>query len=182
VSLLDVDLALRRTSAPVWIACALGAAALAIYALATVPLNARIEERAREHAQVQHAAIESGITRLPEKTLIEERLEVFVATLGEKSMLTAFVSTVFEQAGKHDLALAQAEYKLEFDKVGEYHTYQMTLPVRGAYPRLRGFVDATLAQIPSAALEDVDFTRDGIGATQAEARLRFVFFQKDGPE
>jgi hypothetical protein len=55
----------------------------------------------------------------------------------------------------------------------------MTLPVRGAYLRLREFVDATLAQIPSAALEDVDFTRDGIGATQAEAKLRFVFFLKD---
>ena len=96
-------------------------------------------------------------------------------------MLTASVSTVFEQAGKHDLALAQAEYKLEFDKVGGYHTYQMTLPVRGAYPRLRGFVDATLAQIPSAALVDVDFTRDGIGATQAEVKLRFVFFLKDQP-
>jgi hypothetical protein len=181
VSLLDIDLALRRASAPVWIACALGAAALAIYAFATVPLNARIEERTREHARVQQAAAESGITRPPEKTLIEERLDAFVATLGEKRMLTAYVSTVFEQAGKHDLALAQAVYKLEFDKIGEYHTYQMTLPVRGAYPRLRGFVDATLAQIPSAALEDVDFTRDGIGATQAEAKLRFVFFLKDAP-
>jgi len=180
VSLLDVDLALRRTSAPFWIASVLAAAALAIYALATLPLNARIEQRAHEQERVRQAALESGITRLPEKTLIEERLEAFVATLGEKRMLTKFVSTVFEQAGKYDLALAQADYKLEFDKVGEYHAYQMTLPVRGAYPRLRGFVDATLAQIPSAALEDVDFTRDGIGATQAEAKLRFVFFLKDG--
>lgn len=179
MSLLDIDLALRRASAPIWIAGALATMALAIYALATAPLNARIEERAREHVRVRQAAAESGITRPPEKTLIEERLDAFVATLGEKRMLTAIVSTVFEQASMHDLALARAEYKLEFDKVGEYHTYQMTLPVRGAYLRLREFVDATLAQIPSAALEDVDFTRDGIGATQAEAKLRFVFFLKD---
>jgi len=146
-----------------------------------VPLNARIEERTREHARVQRAAAESGLTRPPEKTLIEERLDAFVATLGERRMLTAFVSTVFEEAGKHDLALARAEYKLEVDKAGEYLTYQMTLPVRGPYPRLRGFVDATLAQIPNVALEDVDFTRDGIGVTQAEAKLRFVFFLKDAP-
>ena len=179
MSLLDIDLALRRASAPIWIAGALATMALAIYALATAPLNARIEERAREHVRVSQAAGEFGITRPPAKTLIEERLEAFVATLGDKSMLTAFISTVFEQAGKHDLALAQAEYKFEFDKAGGFYAYQMTVPVRGAYPRLRGFVDATLAQIPSAALEDVDFTRDGIGATQAEAKLRFVFFLKD---
>ena len=103
-------------------------------------------------------------------------------TLGDKRELGTIVATVFELAEKHGLVLAQAEYKLEFDKAGGFHTYQMRLPVRGTYPRLRGFVDATLARIACAALEDVDFKRDAIGTAEAEARLRFLFFVKDAAQ
>ena len=51
--------------------------------------------------------------------------------------------------------------------------------MRGTYVRLRGFVDETLARIPCAAIDDVDFKREGIAASEVEARLRFVFFVKD---
>ena len=111
--------------------------------------------------------------------MLEERFAAFTQTLGDKRELGAMVATVFELAEKHGLVLAQADYKLEFDKAGGYHTYQMRVPVRGTYPRLRGFVDATLARIACAALEDVDFKREAIGSSEAEARLRFVFFVKD---
>jgi hypothetical protein len=153
--------------------------AAAIHVLASAPLKARVEERAREHARVTRPATDAAVASVPQKSLLEERLAAFADTLAEKRDLAAMVATVFEQAEKHSLVLAQAEYKLEFDKSGGFYAYQMRLPIRGPYPRLRGFVDGTLARIPCAALASIDFKRDAISATEAEARLRFVFYIRD---
>ena len=182
MSLLDIDLALRRPAALYWIAAALLALAIAIQQLATAPLAARVDARAREYAQLRRPGTDAARAAAPAKSLLEERFAAFMQTLGDKRELGTMVATVFELAEKHGLVLAQAEYKLELDKAGGFHTYQMRLPVRGTYPRLRGFIDATLARIACAALEDVDFKRDAIGATEAEARLRFLFFVKDAAQ
>ena len=179
VSMLDIDLALRRPWTPYWIALALVVLAIVIHQLATAPLMVRIDERAREFAQLRRPAMDAALAPAAPKSLLEERFAAFMQTLGERRDLGAMVATVFEMADKHGLVLAQAEYKLELDKAGGFHVYQMRLPVRGAYPRLRGFVDATLARIACAALEDVDFKRDAITTAEVEARLRFLFFVKD---
>lgn len=180
MSLLDIDLALRRPATLYGLALGLVVCAIAIHTAATVPLRARVDERAREFAQLRRPAMDAAVAAAPKKTLLEERYAAFNETLGDRAKLGALVGTVFELAEKHGLVLAQAEYKLELDKAGGFHVYQMRLPVRGTYPRLRGFVDATLARIPCVALEDVDFKRDAIGSTEAEARLRLLFFLKDG--
>ena len=179
MSLIDIDLALRRPSALYAFGIGLLLLAIVIHQLATVPMMARIDERAREYAQLRRPAMDATIAGAPAKTLLEERFATFTQTLGEKRALGTMVGTVFELAEKHGLVLAQAEYKLELDKAGGFHVYQMRLPVRGTYLRLRAFVDATLARIPCAALEDVDFKRDAIAATEVEARLRFLFFVQD---
>ena len=180
LSFLDIDLALRHGSTPIWLAGAFALAAALLYFAAAQPLNARISERDRALKQAEADAAASHSMRAPEKSPLEERLTAFIETLCAKDRLAAFVGTVFEQAAKQGLALAQAEYKLDYDKPGAFSVYQMTLPVRGAYPKLRRFVDATLAEVPCAAIEDVDFKREAIGATETEARLRFVFYLKDG--
>jgi Tfp pilus assembly protein PilO len=180
MSLLDLELLLRRPSTLLWVALGLAAVAVAVHVFAIVPLQDRIDERARESARAARLARSAHILQPQQKTLLEQRFDAFRAMLREKRDLTAMLATVFEQATKHGLVLAQAEYKLEHNNAGGFAVYQMRLPVRGAYPRLRGFVDATLAEIACAALEDVDFKRDAISATEAEARLRFLFFLKDG--
>ena len=179
MSLLDIDLALRRPATLYAVGIGLLMLAIVIHQLATGPVTARSDERAREYAQLRRPAMDAAIPGAPAQSLLEERFAAFTQTLGEKRALGTMIGTVFEMAEKHGLVLAQAEYKLEYDKAGGFHVYQMRLPVRGTYLRLRGFVDATLARVPCAALEDVDFKREGIAATEVEARLRFLFFLKD---
>jgi hypothetical protein len=177
-TLLDVDLALRRESAPFWLACTLALAGVALYVLSARPLDARLDERRSALERVEREARVTRAVERPRKSVFEERLDAFAGALCEKERLNAFVGTVFEQAALQGLALAQAEYKLEHDKAGGFSAYQMTLPVRGPYPRLRRFVDSTLAEVSCAAIEDVDFKREAIGASETEARLRFIFFLK----
>ena len=178
MSRLDLDLILRRTGWSPWIAVAMLAAAVAIHAMGTLQLRPTIDT---QHAELKRLHAIEALPRAavqPSRPLIEERMDAFRSTLGDKRDLNRYMTTVFALAKKHDIALAQAEYKLDFVKLGGFYTYQATFPVRGTYPQLRRFIDATLQSVPCAALEDVDFKRDQIGAPTTEAKLRFVFYLK----
>lgn len=117
--------------------------------------------------------------RSDESSLLAERYAAFNAILAPRGQTADLLRTVFGAAAKAGLTLSQAEYRLGEGRTGAYLTYQMILPVTGAYPKLREFVDAVLVAIPAAALQEVSFKRDGIGSAVAEARLRVVFYLKD---
>jgi hypothetical protein len=115
-------------------------------------------------------------------TTMAARYAAFNTVLAPRAAAPDLVKTVFAEAGKAGLTLAQAEYRMGADKSGGYAAYQMILPVRGPYLKLREFVDGVLTAAPSAALEEVSFKRDGIGNSAVDARLRLVFYLKDaGP-
>jgi len=62
------------------------------------------------------------------------------------------------------------------DKTGKLARYQVTLPVKGSYVQIRQFVDQALIDVPVAALDDINFKREAIGATQLEARIKFTLY------
>lgn len=111
--------------------------------------------------------------------LMAARHAAFTATLAPRSAVPDLIKSVFSEADKAGLTLAQAEYRTGEDKAGGYASYQVILPVRGSYPKLREFVAGVLVANPAAALEEVSFRRDGIGSPVADARLRLVFYLKD---
>jgi hypothetical protein len=179
MSRLDLQLIARRIGWVPCIAAALVIASVAVATLCTAKLAKAIDERSREFAQLRANGSNPNAVVVAEKPLIEQRLEAFTALLGDKRDLNNSVAAVFAQSSKHGLTLAEAEYKLEYDKLGGFYLYKMTLPVRGPYLALRRFVDGTLQSVPFAALDEVVFRRDGIGVPQTEAKLRFVFYLKD---
>ena len=179
MSRLDLDLIVRRTGWSPWLAAAMLVAAVALHVMGTGQVQSAVVAQHAELARLRSLEAVPRAALRPEKPLLETRFDAFIATLGDKRDLNRYVATVFAHAKKHDIALAQAEYKLDFVKQGGFYTYQATLPVRGTYPQLRRFIDATLQSVPCAALEDVDFKRDQIGAPTTEAKLRFVFYLKD---
>ncbi len=180
MSRLDVQLLLQRTGWAPWIAGCLILAAALVEATGTLRVRAALELRSEEIMRLRQAAAAPRPAVPAEAPLLERRLQAFRAVLGDKRDMHRLVAQVFSAAERHALALAQADYKLDFDQAGGFYTYQLTLPVRGAYPQVRRFVDATLAATPCAALEEVDFRRDGIGMPTTEAKLKFVLYLKDG--
>jgi len=178
LSLLDLQLAFRRDSALAWTACVVAAAWAASYYFLVRPLEAENSQRARELQQAELTARMHAAPGPQPISLVEQRLSAFEETLCEAEKINALVGTLFDHAIKRNLVLAQAEYKLEHDKAGAFDTYQVSLPVRGPYSQLRAFVDSALADLRCASIEDIDFKREGIGATQIEARMKLVFFLK----
>jgi hypothetical protein len=183
VSRLDLELGLRRGGWLVWVALALLVGAAVLHYTATAAVHARIAEREREVGLARQSAAAAAVAAVeaavPAKGLLEERLDAFNAVLGVRGDQGRLVGVVFEQAVKQGLTLSRAEYKLDVDRAGGFYTYQMTVPVRGPYPRVRRFIEETLAAAPGAALEEITFRRDAIGTPEPEARLRFVFFLRD---
>lgn len=181
MSRLDLELWLRRGGWLVWVALGLLVGAAVLHYTATAAVHARIADREREVglARQSAAAVAAAVAAVPAKGRLEERLDAFNAVLGVRGDQGRLVGIVFEQALRQGLSLSRAEYKLDVDRAGGFHTYQMTVPVRGPYPRVRRFVEETLAAVPGAALEEITFRRDAIGTPEPEARLRFVFFLRD---
>lgn len=110
-----------------------------------------------------------------------DNLNLFYATLGEKRHAEQQVKTLFALADKAGLSLSQGDYKGNYDRNARAHTYQVNLPVRGAYNNVWQFGMLALASIPFASLDEISFKRESIGDPNVEARLRLTLYLSDQP-
>ncbi len=110
----------------------------------------------------------------------EQNLAQFYATLGDKRDAEQQIKTLFALAAKSGLTLTAGQYRAAYDQNGRFHTYQVSLPVRGSYRALWQFCLQTLATVPFAALDEISVRRESIGEPMLEARVRFTMYLKDG--
>lgn len=110
-----------------------------------------------------------------------DNLNLFYATLGEKRYAEQQVKTLFALADKAGLSLSQGEYKSGYDRNARVHTYQVTLPVKGGYDKVWQFAMLSLASMPFASLDEINFKRETIGEPAVEARMRLTLYMADGP-
>jgi hypothetical protein len=116
--------------------------------------------------------------KLPPETA-NQNLALFYDTLGEQRYAEQQVKTLFALAAKANLSLSQGEYKSAYDRNGQLHTYQVTLPVKGSYGQVWSFGLMALRSIPYASLDELSFKRENIGDAQVEARLRLTMYLSD---
>jgi len=109
----------------------------------------------------------------------ERRLQNFYQVLGQNGYQEQQLKTLFAIAAKNGLALSQAEYKLAHDQDGHFHTYRISLPLKGSYAAIRQFCEQVLEAIPFASLNDINFKRDSIGNAMLEARISITLYLAD---
>lgn len=178
----------KMNLAPLWLRLRLatrtigpvGGAALAV-ALAALAVLAWAGPARERQAQQQAAALAQA-ARPPAAPVVSPEasananLALFYASLGERRYAGEQVKTLFGIAAKTGLVLRQGEYKAAYDQNGRLHTYQVTLPVKGSYQAVWQFAMLALRAIPFAALDDIGFRRDEIGAAGVDARVRFTLY------
>lgn len=106
----------------------------------------------------------------------ELRMQQFYATLGESGYAEQQLKTMFDLAARSGLKLNQGEYKSSYERNSDTESYQIQLPVVGAYPAIREFCEAVLLAIPFASLDEISFKRDAIASNNLEAKLRFTLY------
>ena len=136
------------------------------YASALVPLQ--------EEMTAQRAALENLRSRKafrPVSNNRAEELRRFYTLFPPASDLTAELERMHRIARGAGLDLAQGEYRLERRAAGLW-AYRVTLPVRGTYPQLRGFLAAVTKDMPIASIDALRFERKKAADTQLEAQVR----------
>lgn len=163
-----------------------GVAALALVLLAAGGASwlwyaQQVKQAAALRAQAnQPAAPSVPVAALASAPGPEQNLASFYATLGDQQEAEQQLKTIFALAGKSGLALTAGQYHAGFDVNGRFHTYQVSLPVKGSYRALWQFCLQTLATVPFAALDEISLRRETIGEPVLEARVRFTLYLKEG--
>jgi len=154
------------------LALLLGAAG--VYVTVVQDRTARLVELKRESASLKSRIERAAKSGIPETGSVEELNKFYGFFSG--TPLTEWLDKLYAAAAAQKLVLEQGEYRLSPDKTGKLARYQVTLPVKGSYVQIRQFVDQALIDVPVAALDDINFKREAIGATQLEARIKFTLY------
>lgn len=168
---------LQQLGAPGVIGLLLGASALALSAFTLWPTHQRSTEL-QQRLSRQLAEREAERTHQAEtaRDPPQNRLAQFYLAFPEQKALPEWLEKIYALAGDQSLTLEQAQYKLVPEASGRLARYEISLPVSGAYPQLRRFIEKSLAEIPALALRDLDLKRDGIDKDTVEAALQFVLY------
>jgi hypothetical protein len=173
---LRLRLAMRGIGPVAGAALVVTAAALAVLAWV---IPAREQQLQQQATRLVQAAVPPVAPVVSPAAAANDNLELFYASLGERRFTEQQVKTLFGIAAKTGIVLRQGEYKAAYDQNGRLHTYQVTLPVKGSYQAVWQFAMLSLRAIPFAALDDIGFRRDDIGANGVDARVRFTLYLSD---
>jgi len=150
-----------------------GAAGFALSVL--LPAQGHVQE-VRADVSDLRARLKSAGTATNVVTPRATQLENFYAFFPRIDSLPDWVGAIHTAAARNGLSLDSGDYVLERNKGARLLQYRITLPVRGNYSQIRGFVAEVVDKVPAAALEDIVLKRENIGAEALEARIRWIVY------
>jgi Tfp pilus assembly protein PilO len=139
----------------------------------------------QQQTKIEHSEAESRVLRREIVHLNTEgqrnlapqaRLEALLAAFPQRRQLPEELARLNETLAAAGVRVDSAEYQPDSAKGGDFSALTVIMVVKLPYRRLRALFDAVREEMPTVAIDDVQLKRDAIGATEAEARLRFKLF------
>lgn len=152
------------------------AACLALYLLAVLPAQQRLETARHNASSLQERLARAGQGLHDGTRPLDEQLAAFYRIFPSERDVTVWIGKIAATAERDGLGLQQADYKAERDATGKLVRFQMNLPLRGEYQTIRKFLSDLRAEIPIVSLEQVQFERQKIGDPLVDAKVRLVIF------
>lgn len=112
----------------------------------------------------------------PVQPAASTQLAQFYQFFPSERSLPDWMDKIFAAAGENELTLVQGEYQVSRESSGKLLRYQVTLPLKGTYPNIRGFIDGVLSEVPIASLDNVKFERQKIGENKVEATVSLTLY------
>jgi len=141
------------------------------YFSAIVPAQQELETQRNAIARLKARTSLQPAARGGQPEAIRQLYEFFPPI----SRLSEVLQQLYGLARREHLELQQGEYRLE--RQGEaISSYRVTLPVRGTYPQIRGFIAATIDELPVVSLDALRFERQRISDTRIEAQIRLTLY------
>jgi hypothetical protein len=158
-----------------------GSAGLVLCALSIViaatAITSRLDELDALRAESQRSPERLADGSLPRgKPTREEELLNFYGFFPPLSTLPDWLERIYAAADKNGVALETGEYRLVQEKGWRLARYQLTLPVKGSYGQVRGFIAQVLTDVPASALDEIGIKRDTVGTDRIDVRLRITLY------
>lgn len=151
-------------------------AAWAVAEFAWLPQQQEKTERSEADSRVLRREIVRLNAEGERNLAPQARLEALLAAFPARRQLPEELTRLSETLAAAGVRVDSAEYQPDAGKGGDFSSLTVTMVVKLPYPRLRALLDALREKMPTVAIDDVQLKRDAIGATEAEARLRFKLF------
>lgn len=154
---------------------AMAAAAVALNQVAIAPLQAQVQRLQRDVPRIEAQLVH--LDAPAEVVGPTEQLRQFKTFFAKAEPPTEQLRRLDKLARRQGLALESANYRLEkATRVDGLDRYQVILPLRGPYPRVRDFMMAALRDLPTMAIDQVQLQRETIADTAVEAQVTLTFF------
>jgi Tfp pilus assembly protein PilO len=111
----------------------------------------------------------------------EEQLRVFYKSFPAGDQVPDALKRIYRAADKQELMLETGEYAWLQTGAERLARYRITLPVKGTFKQVLGFMDMVLKDNSTLALENAAFKRDKVDDAAVEAKLVFVVFVDTQP-
>jgi Tfp pilus assembly protein PilO len=157
-------------------AAALLATLGAFYFSAIRPAEARLEAARESTASLYERIRQAGPSLKDSRRPPAEQLVEFYRLLPREQDLPERLEKIFAAAQAQGLSLDQGEYKTVREPGSRMMHYQITLPLKGAYPQVRKFLAELPREVPTVALKHIQFERQKVADPVVEAQIKLVLF------
>lgn len=87
------------------------------------------------------------------------------------------IAGIYECSRNYGLMVEQGSYRLLQESPAEsLIRYEITLPVKGDYSAIRGFISQVLIELPTLSLDAISLNRANSGDPMIEAELRMTLY------
>jgi len=136
----------------------------------------------KELRSLESEAVQSDVRRTSTQARQQpdRQLEAFYESFPKVVAAPDALGRLHEAAVAQGVTLEQGEYHLVRNGADKLVRYEMVLPIKGDYMRLRRFLSQALADMPYVALGGVEFQRHKISDTTLEAQVKMTLFLVEG--
>ena len=163
-----------------WLAALFLLAACVVFYLSIVaPASHALADLKQSLDTMQHdEAHLKEVSRDVVRTSPTGQLDAFYQKFPAESEVPDTLEKMIKLAQKKGLNPKQASYRMVRNNPGELLSYQIALPIKGAYPSIMTYAFELLATIPNLSLDNVSFQRQKIGDDVIEATLKMTLYIK----
>ena len=163
-----------------WLAALFLLAACVVFYLSIVaPASHALADLKQSLDTMQHdEAHLKEVSRDVVRTSPTGQLDAFYQKFPVESVVPNTLEKMIKLAQKKGLNPKQAAYRMVRNNPGELLSYQIALPIKGAYPSIMTYAFELLATTPNLSLDNVSFQRQKIGDDVIEATLKMTLYMK----
>lgn len=114
-----------------------------------------------------------GGTPRPTQLVDENGLKTYYDFLPYEEERFFLVKRLLLSADKNGVLPSYVEYKLEAEKMTKVVRYQLTLPLKGDFSKIKNFLIEVLNENRSITIDSISLKRESIDRSEVEAKIQF---------